>query len=133
NEPIEGRVVHLAYDATLLNNVTTYEVDVLPLSPPDFMRSGMTSSVNVEVERKEKVLSVPVSVLIHDEQGTLVLLQNGDKKTAMPVKTGFDDGKNIEIIEGLQENDTVFIKESSPTARKVLGRSPISGGGGRRR
>lgn len=132
NNPIEGRVVHLAYDATLLNNVTTYEVDILPVDPPEFMRSGMTSSVSVEVERKEKVLSIPVSALIHDDEGPMVLIQNNDKKTAMPVKTGFDDGKNIEILEGLHENDTVFIKENTPSAKKVTGRSPISGGGRRR-
>lgn len=133
DSPINGRVVHLAYDATLLNNVTTYEVDVLPINPPEFMRSGMTSSVNVEVERKESVISIPVSALIHDSEGPMVLIQNNNKKTAMPVKTGFDDGKNIEILDGLNENDTIFIKEKNLKSKKVSGRSPISGGGGRRR
>lgn len=132
NNPIDGKVVHLAYDATLLNNVTTYEVDILPVEPPEFMRSGMTSSVNVEVERKEKVLTIPMNALIHDDEGTLVLIQNSGKKTAMPVTIGFDDGKNVEILSGLEENETIYVKENAPSKKKATARSPISGGGRRR-
>src|SRR6185295_1884406 len=40
----------IAYDATTVNNVTTYIVDVLPENTPDFLRSGMTANVNFLID-----------------------------------------------------------------------------------
>lgn len=133
NSPIDGRVVHLAYDATVTNNVTTYAVDILPVDPPDFMRSGMTSNVNVEVAREENVLKLPMSALIQDDEGTIVLVPNGDKQRAVSVELGADDGKFVEVVSGLAENDQVLIKELVSKSKKTSsGSSPFFGGGGRR-
>lgn len=132
NHPIKGKVVKLAYDATLTNNVTTYQVDILPIDPPDFIRSGMTSNVSVEVERKENVLIIPVSTLINDEDGSMVLMQNDRKITTMPIKTGMDDGKYIEVTEGLSEGDIVLLKDLSLKAKKAGSRNPLMPGGPRR-
>lgn len=136
NSPIKGKVVKLAYDATLTNNVTTYQVDVLPINPPEFIRSGMTSNVSVEVEKKDNVLVIPAATLINDEQGTMVLIKNGEKNTTMPIKTGMDDGKMIEVTEGLNEGDIVLLKDLSLKGKKSAS-NPLfpSGpkrGGGRR-
>lgn len=132
NSPIKGKVVKLAYDATLTNNVTTYQVDILPIDAPDFIRSGMTSNVSVEVERKDNVLIVPVSTLITDEEGPMVLIQNGDKRTTMPIKTGMDDGKYVEVVSGLNEGDIVLLKDSSLKGKKSNSSNPLFPGGGRR-
>lgn len=132
DSPIQGQVVKLAYDATLTNNVTTYQVDILPIDPPEFIRSGMTSNVSVEVKRKENVLIIPMSTLITDEDGSMVLIQNGEKRTTMPVKTGMDDGKFIEIVEGLNEGDIVLLKDSSLKGKKGKSSNPLFPGGGRR-
>jgi macrolide-specific efflux system membrane fusion protein len=130
--PIQGKVVHLAYDATVTNNVTTYAVDILPIDPPDFMRSGMTSNVNVEVARLDAVLKLPLSALIQDEEGPMVLIPHGEKQRAIPVETGMDDGKIVEITKGLSENDNVLIKVTNTKSKKSSTSSPIFGGGPRR-
>ena len=131
--PIKGKVVHLAYDATVTNNVTTYAVDILPIEPPDFMRSGMTSNVNVEVARLDNVLKLPLSALIQDEEGSMVLVPHGEKQRAIPVETGMDDGKLVEITSGLNENDQVLIKVNNGKSKKSSASSPIFGGGRRGR
>ncbi len=43
-EVIAAKVVHIGYDAKTVNNVTTYEVDVLADHIPEFMKSGMTAN-----------------------------------------------------------------------------------------
>jgi membrane fusion protein, macrolide-specific efflux system len=111
NDPITGKVVHIAYDATVTNNVTTYEVDVLPDHTPDFMRSGMTSNVSIEILHKENVLQIPLTTLVTDEQGTGVLLKTNGKPSFVPVQVGLDDGKNVEILSGLQDGDIVMVKD----------------------
>jgi macrolide-specific efflux system membrane fusion protein len=131
NNPINGKVVHLAYDATLTNNVTTYQVDILPLDAPEFIRSGMTSNVSVEVARKDKVLLIPMTALNTDEEGAMVLIENGKKQSSLPVTTGMDDGKFVEITSGLTESDIVLIKDSGKKSKKTASSNPLfpSGGG----
>lgn len=127
--PIQGEVVHLAYDATLVNNVTTYQVDVLPLNPPEFLRSGMTSNVSVEVERKEGVLMVPSIAVVTSEEGSMVLTGSEEKPRTVPVETGLDDGRRVEIRSGLLENDQVLVKQSASLKKKSSSGSPFMPGG----
>lgn len=132
--PLEGKVVHLAYDATLTNNVTTYQVDILPDDPPKFLRSGMTSNVNIEVDRKDNVLTLPIVAVTEDETGKRVLTGTAEKNKWVPVETGIDNGKKVEILSGLMANEKVLIKQSSLKGKKG-GSNPLfpGGRGGKRR
>jgi macrolide-specific efflux system membrane fusion protein len=56
-------VEKIAYDATTVQNVTMYEVDVRPNRIPPFARSGMTANLEFIVEEKEKVLTLPASAI----------------------------------------------------------------------
>ncbi|MDF7807793.1 efflux RND transporter periplasmic adaptor subunit [Pontiellaceae bacterium B12219] len=56
-------VEKIAYDATTVQNVTMYEVDVRPDRVPRFARSGMTANLEFVVEEKEKVLTLPASAI----------------------------------------------------------------------
>ncbi len=131
DSPLDGKVVHLAYDATLTNNVTTYEVDILPIAPPDFIRSGMTSNVNVEVSKIENVLLIPVSAITNRGEETTVLIENGTKTSTVVVKTGKDDGKLFQITEGLSDGDVVLIKESANSGKKKASNLFFPSGGGK--
>jgi len=54
---IEGVVDHIAYESKVVNNVTTYDVDIVPSIVPNFFRSGMSTNVEViEQEHKDAVL-----------------------------------------------------------------------------
>ncbi len=63
DQPIEGKVHRISYFSTLVNNVTTYEVDVWPTQVPTFMRSGMTSNVVFNISEKDDVLAIPSEAL----------------------------------------------------------------------
>lgn len=136
NDPVMGEVVHIAYDATVTNNVTTYEVDVLPDQTPEFMRSGMTSNVSIEILNKDNVLQVPMISLITDEQGNGVLIKNNGKPSFVAVEVGVDDGKNVEILSGLEDSDIVLMKDvikKSPSTSKNPFFSGPPGRGGKRK
>lgn len=140
DHPIKGEVVQLAYDATLTNNVTTYQVDILPIDPPEFLRSGMTSNVDVEVAKKENVILIPSIAVQTTEDGAVVYTGNEEKPATVSVTTGLDDGKKIEIISGLIDSDHVLVKQSAGLKKKSTSGSPFmpnrpggkNGGGGRR-
>lgn len=124
-DSIQGKVVHVAYDATVTNNVTTYAVDVLPDLVPDFMRSGMTANVNVEVENKKDILLVPISAVTTTDDGQFVEVKQGDKRTSVSVELGLDNGKVAELLEGPLENEIVLVKGPAPTKGKKAGSNPF--------
>ena len=129
-------VEKIAYDAISISNVTMYEVDVRPLSIPDFARSGMTCEVEFATEEKSGVLAVPTAALqlLPDESGGAEVMMGdpADPRT-IPVKTGISDGYYTEIVEGLSEGDEVLVPGISMGGFDELGGSPFMPGPPRRR
>ncbi len=112
---IPAGVDKIAYDAKTVNNVTTYIVDVLPVNTPDFMLSGMTANVTFSVDSRKAVLLLPTEAIRNKDDHFYVFLagKNG-KPVETNVNTGASDGKNIQVVSGVSEGDTVLI----PVAKK---------------
>ncbi len=113
DDKIGAEVDHIAYEAKTVNNVTTYEVDVLPKEKADFMRSGMTANVTFVVASKKDVLIVPAEGVNQADSRTMVLVPDpaGKKKPlAKEVTTGISDGKRVEIVSGLKEGESVLLQ-----------------------
>ena len=72
------------------------------------IRSGYSANAQIELEKKEGVLSVPESALefIKDEAYLQVKNAEGAYKP-VNVTTGISDGVNIEIKDGISEGDVV--------------------------
>ncbi len=107
DKPISARVDHIAYEAKTVNNVTIYEVEVLPSQTMSFFRSGMSCNVVFQIASKENVLLVPVSAVT--QKGKHASVNSGGKQVR--VEVGLSDGKNIEILEGLIEGDEISMAQ----------------------
>ena len=121
DQVIPAKVVQIAYDATTVNNVTTYIVDVLPDLAPAQMRSGMTANVSFLVTTKENVLLVPMEAVQVNEEQQFVLTKIASK--AVPhkalVQLGLNDGRNAEVVSGLTAGATVLLlQKKGPAVRK---------------
>jgi macrolide-specific efflux system membrane fusion protein len=130
DETVPAQVDHVAYEATTVNNVTIYEVDVLPDQVPEFMRSGMTATVVFVVEAKPGALVVP-SEAVHRKEGLVTVRIPGSSPWAKPehrsVTTGITDGKSVEILSGLTEGDAILVPAlRMPRGKSNRGRSPFS-------
>lgn len=110
---IIGTVDLINFDATTVNNVTTYIVDVIPKNTPDFMRSGMTANVSFLVESKKGVLNIPNAALRVQDSQYSVLVRGADSKTTLekPVVIGVSDGKHTEVVSGLTEGEVILQAE----------------------
>ena len=145
NETIPARVDHIAFEAKTVSNVTIYEVQVAPLKVPDFMRSGMTANVLFLVGKKENVVVIPSEAVQFGDGGSFVRIPNDNGKSEKrDVTVGLSNGKNTEIVEGLNEGESVLIRTVrfdqkkaagtnnpfSPFGRAPGGGNRSSGGGG---
>lgn len=121
---INAVVDHIYYESRTVNNVTVYEVDLLPDNVPAFFRSGMNASVEFIKEGRENVLTLPVNAVQREKDEAFVLLRPArGKPVRTSVKLGLSDDKNVEIVSGLSEKDEVLVKSRKYTP-------PQAGGGG---
>lgn len=108
---LSGAVDQIAFDSKTVNNVTTYEVSVLPQKVPAFMRSGMTVNVSFDVRTKRDVLVVPAEAVLTRERETYVLMPAGERAAPreQPVQVGLSDGRRSEVLAGLADGDVVLV------------------------
>lgn len=136
---IPAHVAHIAYEAETVNNVTIYNVDVLPDELPDFVRSGMSASVTFVAASTNQVLLVPLEAVRDSEGGREVLLQGpsaGAPPRTRAVRLGLEDGRQAEVLDGLAEGDKVLVPEVNVSQgeanRKGTPLMPFPRGGARR-
>lgn len=115
---VKSRVSHISYESTVLNNVTIYQVDILPDTIPAVFRSGMSAVVEIVTQHKDNVLRLPVAAVTRSRKRSTVTILEGGRQTSRKVVTGASDEKYIEIVSGLGENDTVVIKKETKAAKK---------------
>ncbi|MFH1710189.1 MAG: HlyD family efflux transporter periplasmic adaptor subunit [bacterium] len=110
---IKGKVEHIAYESTVVSNVTIYRVDVVPEKVPGFFRSGMSATVSFIREQKSNVLLVPIKAVKKIGLVSYAFQYDKGAKTAKPIqiKTGLENASHIEVISGLKENDKVVIPD----------------------
>src|SRR5439155_7971981 len=73
------------------------------------LRPGMYATVKIGIERKEDALLVPVEALVTEKAGAFILTVVDNKAKRTPVKTGFTDGANVEIVGGIKPDQPVIL------------------------
>jgi len=126
---INASVEHMYYESKTVNNVTIYEVDLIPESIPDFFRSGMNTTINFIENSKEDILIIPVEAVYLDKDESFVLIKNQGQIDLLrqPVELGITDDKFIEVLSGVQEKDILVIKNKKFVLPKSdTGSSPFT-------
>jgi len=135
NDKIPGHVDQVAFDAKTVNNVTTYVVDLVPKKTPSFMRSGMTANITFLVSSKRQVVTVPSEAIrVQDGKSSVLLPANSSGAPGEKiVQVGLSDGKQVEILSGLEEGSKILIAEiQTPKTRQEQPKNPFMPGGTRR-
>lgn len=109
---INASVEHIYYESKTVNNVTIYEVDLIPEEVPQFFRSGMNASVDFIEQSKVNALLIPQEAVYKEKEENFVLVKqtNGKEPLRAAVKLGISDDKNVEVISGINQNDTLIVK-----------------------
>ncbi len=125
DDTITAKVDRIAYEAKTVNNVTTYLVDVLPSNAPEFMRSGMTANVTFHVNKKVDVVIIPTEFIRYDTgKPTILLKRENEEPLEKDVKLGASDGKQSEVLKGVELGETILFKNLGPKGAKSS--SPFS-------
>lgn len=93
------------------NGNTTYDVTVTLQGDVSGLFQGMTGSITFVTKEMEEVMYVSNRAIIRNGTKSYVKVKDerGNVKT-QEVVTGFSDGVNVEIVEGLEVGDVVLIE-----------------------
>ncbi len=124
---IEGIVDHIAYESEIVNNVTIYNVDILPKEMPEILRSGMSVTALVVEKKRTDVTTIPSSAIHYDGKRQFVLLKTKSGKTVeSDITVGLNNEKIAEVISGLSVDDNVVIQDTAYLPkRKSTGTNPF--------
>lgn len=128
NEKINGQVESIAYESTVVNNVTVYEVNLIPEIVPPFFRAGMSATVNFFQNEKQDVLVLPTKAVKKRGKNSYVFIvkKEGEQPEALQIEAGLENGDNIEIASGLNLGDKVVVptKEMTDSLSRRRGGPP---------
>ena len=69
----------------------------------------MYATVKIGIERKQDAQLLPVETLVLEKAGASAFTVADNKAKKTPVKTGFNDGVNVEILSGLSPDQPVIL------------------------
>jgi multidrug efflux pump subunit AcrA (membrane-fusion protein) len=114
-EAVTGHVTSVAVEATVTSGVATFPVTVVLDGANPALRSGMSASVNVIVNRAVGVLTVPTSAVQTTANGSTVQVLVNGQPQLRAVQVGASDSLRTEIVSGLSAGDEVVIATVSST------------------
>ncbi len=108
----EGKVARFTYALDLASRTMLAEVS---LDNPDLLlRPGMLVTAKLGIERHESAPLLPGDAIAMEKTNAFVYAVEGDKAVKRPVKLGFTDGKNAEVLEGVKPTDTLILVAQRP-------------------
>ena len=133
DQPVTGKVFDMLYEGKNVSNVITYGVKVRADKLPPFFRSQMTANASFLVRRQENAVLLPSTAVRDAAGGGREVLMPGPegKPEAKAVKVGLETDDQVEILEGVAENDKVLLPQGKYVAQKAPESSPLSFMGGR--
>ncbi|RCJ39141.1 efflux transporter periplasmic adaptor subunit [Nostoc minutum NIES-26] len=132
----EGKVSQIAAQATVTQNVTSFEVKVSLTDPERLLRSGMNVAADFQVGKLENALVVPTAAVVRRENATGVYVAGENNRPVFTrIETGVTVNNFTEVKSGLRGNERVLLSfppGSRPQSTPRGGVFPGLGGGGGR-
>jgi membrane fusion protein (multidrug efflux system) len=103
----DGKITRFSYALDEATKTMLAEIE-MP-NPKLELRPGMYAVVKIGIERKTDVLLIPVEALVIEKAKASVFTIADGKARKVAVKTGFNDGASVEMLEGLKPDERVVL------------------------
>src|SRR6478672_13853197 len=134
----QGRIDRIAPAVRIDDKVRVFDVEIRLDAQGRELRSGMTANIEVNGERKDKVLTVPVESVFQRDDAEVVYVRKKLDPKAKPltkeakndkdawkhsfdrrtVVTGLADNSRVEILSGLKPGEEVALEDPTLPADK---------------
>lgn len=111
---IPTHVTYISYTSTESSSGTAFVVE-FPLSQEavsELLRIGMNGDIQIVLEEKNDVLTIPTIALIQRDDTTYVQVKTGENQSEeREITIGLETDELVEVLSGLSESDEVLIPE----------------------
>jgi RND family efflux transporter MFP subunit len=105
-----GTVTAIQPKAEIIDNVVNYITLIeIGATRGSTLRPEMTTTVNILLEEREGVLTLPNGAVRRDSEGVYALVKDPAGPQRRAIRTGYRGTDFTEVLEGLQEGDVVLI------------------------
>jgi RND family efflux transporter MFP subunit len=91
----------------------TFSVETVFPNPKHLLKPGMSASIEVIVERRFNILTLPIETVISEGTNRFVYIVTDGTAEKKPVQIGLRGGNSYEISSGLKEDDLIVASGSS--------------------
>ncbi|HBP50930.1 MAG: Efflux transporter, RND family, MFP subunit [Candidatus Shapirobacteria bacterium GW2011_GWE1_38_10] len=109
----DSEITYISFIPVAGQTSTVYEIRFkLPVDNKNLSyRLGMDGDALITLEQQDNVLVIPLDALNDDNGKTYVWVKNNNDLVKTYVSTGIENESEIQILEGLNSNDSVVIKK----------------------
>ena len=112
DKDFKGKVMAIYPKAIIQDNVVYYITIISADNPEGLLRPEMTATVNISLQKKENVLTVPNGAIRREGGKKVVFVLQNNQPVRREVKTGWKDSSYTEVLSGLNESERVVIGET---------------------
>ncbi len=109
NLKFDASLEHISPKGVTENGAIQFEIKAaVKLKKNSFIRAGYSANADIVLDKRNKVMTIPESMIQFEGQKTYVEIETAPQKfTKRYIKTGLSDGLNIEVLSGLKIKDKV--------------------------
>jgi len=112
DEEVKGEVAFISPVGTTLAGVVSYDTTITLENPVAELRDGMSATAEVIIERHDDVLSIPNRYIRGTVENPMVVVLVDGQQEDREITLGLTDGRNTEVLSGLQEGEEVVLPTS---------------------
>ncbi len=105
-----GTVMAIQPKAEIVDNVVNYVTLIeIGTTEGETLRPEMTTTVNILLDGREDVLTLPNGAVRRDQDGTFAFVPGPSGPERQTIRTGYRGSNYTEVLEGLVEGDEVLV------------------------
>jgi RND family efflux transporter MFP subunit len=108
NDTLNGTISELS--PAISSETRTFKGKILIDNKELKLRPGMFAKADVVVDKADSVIIIPKDVIMSNRNRKYVYIVEKNTAILRNVKTGLEDEDNIQVTEGLNENDNLVIR-----------------------
>ena len=111
NVKYSGLITHIAPAARDEQGVKIFDVEIDIIDSDERLRPGMTANIEIQGDHKTDILTVPVEAVFKKQGRYVAYVFDGSENEPVEreVVTGISNISSVEIMEGLEEGETVTL------------------------
>jgi RND family efflux transporter MFP subunit len=115
NGTVRSVAVLPTQDGSLSSDVKVYDVIVTIDEQVDHLKPGMTAIVDINVDRHEDVIAVPVQAVMQEEDKTWCYVDGRHGLERRELKLGASSDSMVQIVEGLDAGERIVLNPTTVT------------------